>query len=431
MIAAALVLLYAYKGLRNYGKNENLLAKSILLNQWETPAALYDLNREQMRNTLIATLAQKTAETKTSLEDLKDDELAYTSLLYRFLKDAKFKSPGELQATTTATLREAVIALNVLHSNHKPSELQAFDAAQNLRIAYAWWLPQKNAELAEKLGNFKTSEEIFALKDNQGKGMDVLRIVKADEAEYTYLGVYHIMVAENQFNLFLAGSNDLKNWVRLATLGERAHQGDIEKWGDGYIVANEQDEKKGHNNIQVRYYPTFKELTNNEPSAALSIPHQFSYLFEGTPDIRHISGTTPEQSRIYIGFHYFTMKRVDKQAFGVLNNFKDFKSWKDDLVNDNITALGYKGNIGARASFICNKEEYVLLEAQTERNNWDGWRLLLGDGGYYSRLDLLTRKESLSFANPGIANVGDGTYCVTSFLPAEGQLLFQFNLNQE
>ncbi|TLX78461.1 hypothetical protein E9993_01920 [Labilibacter sediminis] len=416
--------------------NENILAKSLVLNKWRSGVELYAMSYNDMRNTIIVEMSNRTSDPVSLLQNLSDYDLSYVSLMYRFLLDSGTKTGTELAAMSTEDFRNTIIVANSNNTSYLISELQGFDNAKNLRIAYSWWLPINCASNIASLTDCNSGNALFDLKDDQNRSIQVLRVVKADEAKYTYLGVYHGQIAPNHFNLYLAGSNDLQNWEYIKTIGDRAHQGDIEKWGTGYLVANEQDVVEGSNNIQVRYYSSYQKLIKNQPSSSVSIPRLFAQTAEGTPDIRQIEGASPGESRIYLGFHYYENQDVDKQAFGVLNNFVDFRGWKDEIANYNITEMGFVGNIGARSSFYSGSDQYVILEAQTQKNLWEGWRLLLGDGGFYTQLNIQTPKGSTSFANPGIADFGNGNFGVTSFLPTEGnqpgeigQLLYTVSLN--
>lgn len=409
------------KGLiQTSGANENILSKSLLLNKWRSAADLYSMSYNDMRNTIIVEMNNRTSDPVSLLQNLSDYDLAYVSLMYRFLFDSGTKSVVELASMSTEDFRNTLIVVNSNNTNYLIPDLQGFDNAKNLRIAYGWWLPLDLSDEIAALNTCNTGSTNFDLKDDQNRSIEVLRVVKANETDYTYLGVYHGMVAPNHFKLYLAGSNDLKNWTYINSLGDRAHQGDIEKWGNGYILANEQDVIEGSNNIQVRYYSSYQDLKNNYASSSVSLPRLFAPSAEGTPDIRQISGTVPGNSRIYIGFHYFDNNNVDLQAFGVLNNFQNWRGWKDEIANYNVTEMGFTGNIGARSSFYSGDTQNVILEAQTQKNTWEGWRLLLGDGGFYTQLNPQTPKGSTSFANPGIADFGNGNFGITSYLPTEG-----------
>jgi len=402
-------------------KNEDILAKTLAYTEWSTVPAVMSMSYADLRNSLISDLAGKCKNTLSSLNAMRDYDLAWSSLMYRFLVESGTKTDPELKVMSLDDFRNVIIDLNAKNSSYSVSELQGFANNKNLNIAYKWWFYKNSSTKSkiDKLNNIAISNPSFGMKDNRGMTMDVLRVVKADEA-YTYLGVYHSMVSNGQFKLYLAGSNDLKSWTYLAELGNRAHQGDIKKWGAGYLVANEQDPIQGSNNIQIRYYSSYASLIAGIPSNDKSISRSFSSLAEGTPDIRIVEGSSPSASNILIGYHFYDNGIRDQQAFGILKNFTDWRTWKDEVSNYNIQLMGYKGNIGGRSGFI-HAGNYVLQEAQVTSGDWSSWRLLFGNGAFYYTLNTTTPSGSTSFANPGIALVnGTNIFAVTSFLPSQG-----------
>jgi hypothetical protein len=219
--------------------------------------------------------------------------------------------------------------------------------------------------------------------------------------------------------LHLAGSNDLKTWHYITDLGDRSHQGDIKKWGNGYLIANEQDPVAGSNNIRIRFFSSYATLITNTATNDLSIPRTFSTSAEGTPDIRTIIGDEPSTSHIVIGFHYYDNGVRDQNAIGILYHFTSWRAWEDVISNYNIQLMGYAGNIGGRSGFT-SQGNYVIQEAQKISNDWSSWRLLLGDGAFYYTLNPVTPKGSTSYANPGIALIGSDKFALTSFMPTEG-----------
>ena len=402
-------------------KNEGILAKTLLYTEWSTVPAVMSMSYADLRNALITDLAGKCKNTLSSLMAMRDYDLAWNSMIYKFLIESGTKTDPELKMMLLDDCRNAIIDLNTKNSSYSVSELQGFANNKNLNIAYKWWF-YKNSQTKSKIDKFNNitiSNPSFGMKDNRGATMDVLRVVKADEV-YTYLGVYHSMVSNGQFKLYLAGSNDLKNWTYLTELGDRAHQGEIKKWGSGYLIANEQDPIQGSNNIQIRFYSSYTSLVAGIPSNDKSISRSFSSFAEGTPDIRIVEGSSPSASNILIGYHFYDNGIRDQQAFGILKNFTDWRTWKDEVSNYNIQLMGYNGNIGGRSGFVHNRN-YVLQEAQVTSGDWSSWRLLFGDGAFYYTLNNATPLGSVSFANPGIALIsGTNTFAVTSFLPSQG-----------
>jgi hypothetical protein len=235
-------------------KNENILAKTLLHTEWSTVPAIMSMPYADLRNSLISDIKDKCNDPLTSLQSMSDYDLSWGALMYKFLFDAGIRSAHQLLALSLDDYRNTIIDLNAPKTSLTVSQLQAKSNARNLNIAYNWWFYQNSSTKLkiDKFNNIATSHPSFDKKDNRGVVMDILRIVKADEV-YTYLGVYHAMVSDGHFKLYLAGSNDLSAWTYITELGDRAHQGDIEKWGTGYLVANEQYPTQGSNNIQIRY----------------------------------------------------------------------------------------------------------------------------------------------------------------------------------
>ena len=401
-------------------RNESVLAKTLLYTGWLSVPEIMSKQYSELRSFLILSILAKSNDSEALVEALDDDELAWSVLMYKFLLETGL-SVADLSNMSLDDERNNLITLNNRNTDLTIATLQSYSNARNLNIAYQWWFEQNESFMLKvnNLNSVRTSKVVFDLKDNQQSGMDVLKIVEANESAYKYLGVYHVQVSDNHFVLKLAGSNGLKAWTYLADIGDRSHQGDIQKWGNGYIVANEEDPVAGTNNMRVRFFSSYENLIANIATNDISLPQTFSTLAEGTPDIRTIIGDNPESSHIVIGFHYYDNGVHDQNAIGILNNFSNWRAWKDVISNYNIQLMGYTGNIGGRSSF--NYEgDYVIQEAQKTSNDWSSWRLLLGDGAFYYTLSPETAKGSSSFANPGITSIGEDKFVVTSFMPTEG-----------
>ncbi|MFA6701337.1 MAG: hypothetical protein WCR12_01030 [Dysgonamonadaceae bacterium] len=403
-------------------KNEDILVKTLLYMDWSPLSFIMTTSYNEKRNSLISNLEKISASPSVELKSMSDNDLCLASMSYKFLLDYGYKT-NELSLMTLKDYYSLIVDLNTVNTGRTQNELESKAIAVNLNIAYEWWFrknPQTN-NLINKLNSIKNSNPIFGLKDNRNITMDVLRIVKADE-KFTYLGVSHSMVNDGRFKLYLSGSNDLKSWTYITELGDRAHQGDIEKWGNGYLVANEQDVIQGSNNVQLRFYNSYDDLIINNPSYDKSITRTFAPTAEGTPDIRKIEGNTPSNSYILLGFHYYENIIHDQQAFGIIQNFSEWKAWKDIISNNNIQNMGFKGNIGARTSFR-RDGDYILIEAQYIQHDWSSWRILFGNGLFYYQLNPNTNLGSTSFANPGIAQIDQNRFIVTSFMPSQGNMV--------
>ena len=405
-------------------RNESVLVKALMLNKWLSISDIHQSSYKQIRNTLVLNIINKTMVSKKELLKLSDIEISYVALAYRFMLESDLKSAESLKSMSTNDLNKTLIQLNIEQTSYTILTLQDFSIEKNLRIAYDWWLPKNNASLITefKIIDNHQNDNItcFQVKDNHQRNTEVLRIVKVNEADFKYLGVYHSMVSKNHFELYLAGSNDLKNWKRINILGDRSHQGDIKKWGKGYIIANEEDLREGTNNIKITFYESYEKLCANQPKFSKSIKRTFSNFAEGTPDIREIIGDNPEDSYLLLGFHYYNNGDVDYQAMGILKDFKSWKAWTDDITNKNIIGMGFKGNIGGRYAFKNNNKEFILQEAQIKKADFSTWRILIGDGAFYTTLNLKTPNGSISFANPSILEIEKGNYIISSFLPSEG-----------
>lgn len=401
-------------------KNENILVKTLIYTEWASASVLMPMTYAELRNLLITNLKSKCGNSLASLEEMRDYDLGWGAMMYKFLLDSGEKTAQQLSSMTLEDYRNSIINWNASKTGSPASEFQAKNNARNLHVAYNWWFSENSVikSKIDKLNNVKNSNPQFNVKDSKNYGMDVLRIVKTDEA-YTYLGVYHSTSGTDHFKLYLAGSNDLKIWTNIIELGDRAHQGYIKKWGIGYLVANEQDVVQGSNNVQIRYYSSYAKLIANEPGFSKSINRSFSNYAEGTPDIQVVEGTDPANSDILIGFHYYDNGIRDQQAFGILHNFSDWRAWKDEVANFNIQEMGFKGNIGARNGFS-HSGKFVLQEAQITSGDWSSWRLLFGNGGFFYTLHPETSGGSISFANPGIAMIEPDKFAVTSFMPSQG-----------
>lgn len=404
--------------------NENILAKVLLYTKWADVPSIMSNSYNNLRNTLIANLDVKCNNSTSSLQSMSDSNLAWSALMHKFLLDGAYRTYAQLQNMSLDDYRNTIIGLNSTNTVYTVSQLQAFDNAKNLNIAYSWWFVRNGSATKAKIDALKNISgstcRRFDTKDNRNIGMACLSIVKADDT-YTYLGVYHALITGSQFKLYLAGSNDLINWTYLTELGDRSHQGDIKKWGTGYIIANEQDPVSGSNNIRVRYYSSYSNLLANSASNSIVLPRNFSTTAEGTPDIRTVIGSTPESSHIVIGFHYYNNNIQDQVAIGILYNFTNWRAWKDEISNYNISQMGFSGNFGDRGSFTHNGD-FVLQEAQITANDWSSWRMLFGDGAFYTNVSPATPAGSVSFANPSIASIGANSFVVTSFMPTEGNM---------
>ena len=409
-----------------------IYANLLLAAEWRSARELVGMSVDDMRNTLIVELNNRSTESIASLQAQNNDELAWHALMYLWLVEAQIRSPQQLATMSLDNQRNTTILENHKHTGRSIPYLQAYNNWQLTEIASAWWLQSYLKPLIDKLNNVKGAKiAIHNLKDDGGRTMDTLKVLKLNST--SYLGIYHTLV-NGVFQLQVAKSSDLKKWTRIAELGGHSHQGDIKRMGSGFLVANEQDIQGQGNNIRLRYYKSLNKLKANQPEYDKSIPRTFSQAAEGTPNIRSIVGTDPAQSVILIGFHYWKDQIVDRLATGVLSNFSQWKPWIDVIANQAIESMKFEGNIGGRYAFSWKNATWFIQEAQVRPNDWAAWRLLLGNGRFYIQLDLDTNGGSSSFANPSITNLSSNRYVANTFLhgqasaPGEsGQLLYVFH----
>lgn len=401
-------------------KNENLLVKTLIYTNWLSISEIFSCSHGDLRNAIAANLKSKTSQSLETLQDLGDNELSWAAIMVKFLTDADIINIEEVKLKTIDECLKMLILENVKNTSFSSNHYESKSISENLSFAHEWWFKKNvtSKTIIDKFNNVVGSNPIHKLKDNRNIGMDVLRITKSEE-DFLYLGVSHYLVNNNQFNLSLSGSNDLKNWTFITDLGSRAHQGDIEKWGNAYIIANEQDEIAGSNNIQIRFFSSYEDLKENNPSYNKSIQRTLAPSAEGTPDIRRIEGESASDLYILIGFHYYEDRVRDQLAFGILKSFNEWKSWKDIVSNSNIQKMGYRGNIGGREYFGYSNSNYVLQEAQLSQGDWGAWRLLLGNGMFYHTLKPITALRSISFANPGVFSIDNKKFAITSFMHSD------------
>jgi len=408
-------------------KSEKDLLISILIHsKWSGFNSIIKLSTADLRAILISELNIRTNENINILSSNTNIELSTFCLVYTFLKTAAVRTESKLQEMFLIDLRNTLIIENEKHLNKNINTLQALTTKKLVQLGYSWYLPKTynnfiNFNFSQR--STKPSRSKFKLKDDLRRRMNVIKIVKTNEScphKYPYLGLYHVRVSEDNFNLQLAGSNDLFNWNFITEIDKNAHQGDIVKWNDGYLVAYEEDKIQGANNIALKYYTDYDSLISNHSTYDKHLNtsiHRFGV--EGTPDIRNFSGESPTNGNIQIGFHYYD-GTIDKLAMGVLQNGETWTTWKDTLSEINLRDMNFKGNIGSRKGFQYQDEFLTLQEARLVKGDWSTWKIMLGLNGYYTEVLISTPKGSKSFANPSITEIDTNKYAISLFLPTEG-----------
>jgi hypothetical protein len=401
----------------------DICASVLLTSGWLKPGDLAALPREQWRTTLIDAMAQRGVGDSRALRSKLNSELALSATIYMHLRDAGIP-PRELGVMNAAARREAL--LGEIHDRRGTpvDAMRDCDEARLHAIAESGLLRQRLEPLIEGVENVAGGTPVvYGLTDEAGHAMDTLKILPLASGDF--LGIYHVWI-EDAFRLLLARSSDLVSWTPIAELGDHNHQGDIKPMGEGYVVANEQDIPDRGNHLRFRHYESLDKLISGESLYDKSLPRELSRYSEGTPDIRLIEGDDPGECSISIGFHYYRrtglVRKVDRLAQGVLAGFDRWIAWIDELTNQSIVNMGYKGNIGGRCSFSADRETWYIQEAQLRWKDWSSWRVLLGNGRSYIQLEPRTRGASESFANPSLARWNGDRYAASLFLPRQGSV---------
>ena len=265
----------------------------------------------------------------------------------------------------------------------------------------------------------------YQTRDNTGASMDGLKIVDAPGGGY--LGVYHTTQAHRIHVSRVATSPDMLHWTRQAVISPRASMPTIKVLADRSLLIAEEADNNGaaagsRTWIRLRHYPSVDALLTGRPDRSIDLPHTLAPHIgaEGTPDIRSVSRSTIE-----LGFHYLRKTdKVDRQARGVLTNFRDWHTARRPGIDAPIERLGVRGNIGDRDTIVLGGRRLALVEGQGERGDFGTWDVYLHDGRMARRMDIRTHAGSTAFANPTISRVrapsGADAIVVTVFIPQEG-----------
>ena len=406
--------------------DRDLLISIILHSKWIDFNSIIEMSNNELKEFLKTELSKRTKETYYDLNSKTNLELSSFCLLYTFLKTAVIRTESELKDMSFVELRNSLIIENTENLDLNISTLQTLTTKKLIQLGYSWCLPKTYKSLInfDVLGNSPSIvRSKFKLKDDLKRPMSVIKIVKTNEEvhdSFLYLGVYHVTISKDNFHLQLAGSNDLFNWSFITEIDQNAHQGDIVKWNDGYLIAYEEDKIQGANNIALKYYENYNHLISNHSTFEKHLNTSIhGFGVEGTPDIRDFTGENPTNGSILIGFHYHN-GTIDKIAMGVLQNGNNWTTWKDSLAENNLRDMNFKGNIGSRKGFKYRGNSLTLQEARFVKNDWSSWKIMLGLNGYYSEVLISTPKKSTSFANPSIIENENNKYVISLFVPTEG-----------
>jgi len=241
----------------------------------------------------------------------------------------------------------------------------------------------------------RATARTYSVHDDAGHTMDGLKVI-ASAAAGGFIGVYQTYRA-GTFDAHLATSTDLLNWHWRVTLARQAAQPTIKAAGNGYVVALETD---GDNHLRFAYYDSWTALLAANPSKTYDAPRTLSPCAEGTPNIYE-----GDDSRVDVGFHYWSECNVGRQARGVT----DWTSWSattDVALDTAITRYGIAG-VGDRDVLTFRGYQFGVIEGEGVRNDWTSWRIFLYD--YQTRtadqLNILTDGGSISFGNPTVEQI--------------------------
>ena len=267
----------------------------------------------------------------------------------------------------------------------------------------------------------------YQTRDNTGASMDGLKIV--DNPRGGYLGVYHTTEEHRVHASRVATSPNMLTWTRRAVISPRASMPTIRVLADRSVLVAEEADNNGSPQgsrtwLRVKQYRNVDALLTGRAACSVDLPHtQAPHIgAEGTPDIRSVSSSTIE-----LGFHYLRRgDKVDRQARGVLTDFRDWRTERVPARDAPIERLGVRGNIGDRDIVVLDGRRLALVEGQGAAGDFGTWDIYLYDGRTARRLDIRTDAGSTAFANPSVSLVrapsGARAVVVSLFLPQEGAI---------
>lgn len=395
---------------------------------WRTARELATMSDGDVRNTLIVELSRRCSDGTTALQGKSTQALSEHAMISLWLVEASVRTAAQLAQMSLNDQRNTTISELCKQAGATVSVLQAMNNFDLLVEAHKWWLPRRYATVRSALGAIQSGSPRFHVEDDAPVSMDVLKVIQVQGSSGAeYYGVYHHSSTQNgksDFELYLAHSTDLIAWKRVKSLGFGNHQGELcPVFNGSYLLLNECSGVP--NRVRFRLYDSLQALTENTPSRDYLAPANLSSTqAEGTPSIREVTGTSADSCVILIGQHYMTRVMgadTDRLAIGVLINFSEYHSWVDLVANEAIARIGYAGKIGGRDRFVWKGMELFVQEAQLVNGDWSTWRILLGNGRFYTNLSLDTGDAAdTSFANPKVATLPGGKFVVTLLMPTEG-----------
>ncbi|MCW3465998.1 hypothetical protein [Chitinophaga nivalis] len=259
----------------------------------------------------------------------------------------------------------------------------------------------------------------YDAKDNAGHNMDCAKIIANPAGGY--IAVYHTYV-NGEAKVNLATSTDILNWTWVRELAGSntgsASQPDIAVAADGGFVMVWEQEPSNH--LKFTYFSSWNNLKNGVVSKSFDAPRTLSSCAEGTPNIYYASST-----RVETGHHYYANCDTDRQARGILTNFRTWTTQRQPDFDNALLYWGVKGNIGDRDVTTFNGYQFGVIEGQYLKGDFGSWRTFLYDyqTGNADTLHIITDHGSKAFANPTITRLqigGQPAILVTLFIPGKG-----------
>jgi hypothetical protein len=254
---------------------------------------------------------------------------------------------------------------------------------------------------------------------NNLAGAAPLKVVPTDDAQHSFLGVFHNQISSTQFATYLGYSSDLRVWHTIGQIHSPASQPDLRILPDDSVVYAEEYNPSGRPHVRVQYYGNgavtgLEALIANPaiaPTQAITLPETTFAKADGTPEFGRIdySGSVAS-STIEITHHYYYLGQRDLDADGTLTNFKNWSSPSDTTVDNLVTNAGGNGKIGDREIFKVGSQVFEVVEAQVNpasSNDYGSWRLFLVNrtAGTVQKLSPALAGGAQSLGNPTVSFV--------------------------
>jgi len=181
---------------------------------------LMNMSADDQRNTLIVEVGRVCSDGVPALQKLATDDLAGGLIASFLLARAHVVAKADLPSLPLDNQRNTLIAANQQHLGGEISTYQALSTYSNARLGYSWYLPRSLASFMNSFEAVVTQNPSFATVSSNGQSMDCLSV---QHINGKYLGVYHHQSGNDIFDLYVAESDDLVNWVTLKpTLSQQA-----------------------------------------------------------------------------------------------------------------------------------------------------------------------------------------------------------------